>query len=103
MLLEALPQALQGSSAAQVAVLGTGKADLEAKVEAVNSLFPGRAAGVVEFNGPLAHLMTAGALPGLNPCPRSHTSPHREGLSRKVVAASTWALIPFVDDLLVVH
>ena len=44
----------------QVVILGTGIAALEKKVEAITSQFPGRAAGVVEFNSALAHLITAG-------------------------------------------
>jgi len=100
-LLEALPQALQGSSAAQVAVLGTGKADLEAKVEAVNSLFPGRAAGVVEFNGPLAHLMTAGCDFMLVPSrfePCGLIQMHAMQYGTVPVVASTGGLVDTVKD-----
>ena len=45
----------------QVIVLGTGKKHLEAQLESLETRFPGKAVGVVKFNVPLAHMMTAGA------------------------------------------
>lgn len=44
----------------QVIILGTGKKSLEAKVAQMEAQFPASAKGVVEFNGPLAHIITAG-------------------------------------------
>jgi len=44
----------------QVVILGTGKKSLEAKVAQMEAQFPASANGVVEFNGPLAHIITAG-------------------------------------------
>lgn len=46
----------------QVAILGTGRKTLEAKVKALQKQLPG-VAGVVKFSSPLAHLITAGAMP----------------------------------------
>lgn len=46
---------------AQVVILGTGKAALEAEVKNLANRFPNVAAGVVQFNNNLAHLITAGA------------------------------------------
>ncbi|KAI8475913.1 MAG: granule-bound starch synthase [Monoraphidium minutum] len=57
-LLAALPQ-IAAAGGAQVALLGTGKAKLEAAVKAASKL-PG-VKGVVKFSAPLAHLITAGA------------------------------------------
>lgn len=45
----------------QLIVLGTGKKHLEKQLEELDTLFPGKAIGVVKFNTPLAHLITAGA------------------------------------------
>lgn len=45
----------------QTVVLGTGKEALEADVRNLANAFPGKAAGVVEFSNPMAHLITAGA------------------------------------------
>ncbi|KAG0564949.1 hypothetical protein KC19_8G152000 [Ceratodon purpureus] len=45
----------------QLIVLGTGKKHLEKQLEELDSLFPGKAVGVVKFNTPLAHMITAGA------------------------------------------
>jgi granule-bound starch synthase len=44
----------------QVAILGTGKAKLEAALKALSKLSP-NFAGVVKFSAPLAHMLTAGA------------------------------------------
>ena len=46
---------------AQVVILGTGKAALEAEVKNLANRFPNTAVGVVQFNNTLAHLITAGA------------------------------------------
>ena len=45
----------------QVAILGTGKPALEARVLALADAHPGRAAGVARFDTPLAHAFFAGA------------------------------------------
>ncbi|CAL8469225.1 g8766 [Coccomyxa elongata] len=58
-LLAALPQIAEKGDV-QVAILGTGKKTLEAKVKTLQKEFPG-VAGVVKFSSPLAHLITAGA------------------------------------------
>ena len=59
-LLAALKQ-LPAGSPVQVVVLGTGKAALEAQVKVLATLYPGMAAGVVQFSNPMAHAITAGA------------------------------------------
>ena len=41
-------------------MLGTGKKDMEADVEALDKEFPETVKGVVKFNVPLAHLIIAG-------------------------------------------
>ena len=58
-LIEALP-AVAAQGAAQVVVLGTGKKALEAAVLQLDKQFPDTVKGVVKFDVPLAHLMTAG-------------------------------------------
>jgi granule-bound starch synthase len=45
----------------QLIVLGTGKKHLEKQLEEFDTKFPGKAVGVVKFNTPLAHMITAGA------------------------------------------
>ena len=45
----------------QVAVLGTGKTALEARVSELSTAHPGGAAGVAKFDTPLAHKLFAGA------------------------------------------
>lgn len=62
-LLAAIPGlvARAGSKKVQVAVLGTGKKALEAKVAALADEFPGVASGTVAFSAPLAALITAGS------------------------------------------
>lgn len=52
---------LPAGTNAQVVVLGTGKASLEAEVRNLANRFPGVAAGVAQFNNAVAHLITAGA------------------------------------------
>ena len=47
----------------QVVVLGTGKKVLEEAVLKLDQQFPETVKGVVKFDVPLAHLMTAGRLP----------------------------------------
>lgn len=56
---EAVEEILKGD--VQLIVLGTGKKYLEKQLEELETKFPGKAVGVVKFNVPLAHLMTAGA------------------------------------------
>ena len=58
-LIEALP-AVARQGGAQVVVLGTGKKALEAAVLQLDKQFPDTVKGVVKFDVPLAHLMTAG-------------------------------------------
>ena len=58
-LIEALP-AVAAQGGAQVVVLGTGKKALEAAVLQLDKQFPDTVKGVVKFDVPLAHLMTAG-------------------------------------------
>eukprot|EP00897_Mesotaenium_endlicherianum_P006336 jgi/Mesen1/5730/ME000029S05040 len=45
----------------QVIVLGTGKKYLEKQLEELEVKFPEKGRGIVKFNVPLAHMMTAGA------------------------------------------
>lgn len=40
---------------------GTGKKHLEKQLEEFETKFPGKAVGIVKFNTPLAHMITAGA------------------------------------------
>ena len=65
MLLAAIPglvERVAGSGKkVQVAVLGTGKKNLEAMVESLGDRFPGVASGTVAFSAPLAALITAGS------------------------------------------
>jgi len=55
----ALPKILKENC--QVIVLGTGKKPLEKKLEQLEEQFPDKARGIVKFNVPLAHMMTAGS------------------------------------------
>lgn len=50
-----------GGESAQVVILGTGKKAMEAEVRNLSTKFPGVAAGIVEFNSQVAHLINAGA------------------------------------------
>lgn len=45
----------------QLIVLGTGKKYLEKQLEELEAKFPDKARGIVKFNVPLAHMITAGA------------------------------------------
>ncbi|KAJ7548302.1 hypothetical protein O6H91_07G006300 [Diphasiastrum complanatum] len=45
----------------QLVVLGTGKKYLEKQLEDLETKFPDKARGVIKFNVPLAHMITAGA------------------------------------------
>ena len=62
-LLEAIPGLVKraGGKKVQVAVLGTGKKNLEAQVASLGDKFPGVASGTVAFSAPLAALITAGS------------------------------------------
>lgn len=61
-LMEALAQVGE-QGGIQVVVLGTGKKVLEEAVLKLDQQFPDTVKGVVKFDVPLAHLMTAGRLP----------------------------------------
>ena len=63
-LIEALSE-VGGQGGIQVVVLGTGKKVLEEAVLKLDQQFPETVKGVVKFDVPLAHLMTAGNTPGL--------------------------------------
>jgi granule-bound starch synthase len=100
-LLEALPEILGGGSKCQVIVLGTGKPALEQKTEAINTKFPRRGVGIVEFNGPLAHLMTAGCDFMLVPSrfePCGLIQMHAMQYGTVPVVASTGGLVDTVKD-----
>lgn len=58
-LIEALPKVAQ-QGGVQVVILGTGKKVLEEAVLKLDQQFPDTVKGVVKFDVPLAHLMTAG-------------------------------------------
>ncbi|GAV75110.1 Glycos_transf_1 domain-containing protein/Glyco_transf_5 domain-containing protein [Cephalotus follicularis] len=45
----------------QIVVLGTGKKTMERQLEQLEIVYPDKARGVAKFNGPLAHMMIAGA------------------------------------------
>ena len=57
---EAIPKVLANTQC-QIIVLGTGKKKYEKKLEALEEQYPDNARGIVKFNVPLAHMMTAGA------------------------------------------
>jgi len=78
LLLAALPRLL--ARGAQLAVLGTGDADLEAGFAEAARDNPGRVGVVIGYDEPLSHLMQGGAdailVPSrFEPCPRISTSP----------------------------
>jgi len=56
---KALPKILENKC--QVVVLGTGKKKYEKLLTALEEEYPDNARGIVKFNVPLAHMMTAGA------------------------------------------
>jgi granule-bound starch synthase len=58
-LIQSLPQILQNNC--QLLVLGTGKKKYEKQLEQLEEIYPNKARGIVKFNVPLAHAMTAGA------------------------------------------
>lgn len=58
-LIDALP-AVAHAGEAQIVVLGTGKKALEAAILTLDTSFPDTVKGIVKFNVPLAHLITAG-------------------------------------------
>ncbi|KAL0056197.1 hypothetical protein WJX82_008619 [Trebouxia sp. C0006] len=59
-LLAALPKALQSSNI-QVAILGTGKKEMEREIMMLEDQFPDAAKGIAEFSTPLAHQIIAGS------------------------------------------
>eukprot|EP00250_Pteridium_aquilinum_P007324 c17067_g1_i1 orf=268-2106(+) len=58
-LAEAVPEILKEN--VQLVVLGTGKKNLEKQLETLETKYPKKARGVVKFNVPLAHMITAAA------------------------------------------
>jgi starch synthase len=59
LLLAALPDLLAGGG--QLALLGTGEADLEKRFQTAATAAPGRVACVIGYDEPLSHLLQAGA------------------------------------------
>lgn len=59
-LIAALPKALQSSNI-QVAILGTGKKEMEREIMMLEDQFPDAAKGIAEFSTPLAHQIIAGS------------------------------------------
>ncbi|KAL3130366.1 hypothetical protein ABBQ38_008192 [Trebouxia sp. C0009 RCD-2024] len=59
-LIAALPQALKAGNI-QVAILGTGKKEMEKEILMLEEQFPNAAKGVAEFSTPMAHQIIAGA------------------------------------------
>ncbi|CAI5934074.1 unnamed protein product [Closterium sp. NIES-65] len=95
----ALPEILKED--VQVIVLGTGKKYLEKQLEQLEVKYPDKARGVVKFNVPLAHLMTAGAdfmlVPSrFEPCGLIQLHAMRYGTVP--VVASTGGLVDTVKD-----
>jgi granule-bound starch synthase len=85
----------------QLIVLGTGKKYLERQLEELDTKFPGKAVGVVKFNTPLAHMITAGAdfmlVPSrFEPCGLIQLHAMRYGTP--AVCASTGGLVDTVED-----
>ncbi|CAI5468524.1 unnamed protein product [Closterium sp. Yama58-4] len=85
----------------QLIVLGTGKKYLEQQLEALETKYPDKARGVVKFNTPLAHLMTAGAdfmlVPSrFEPCGLIQLHAMRYGTVP--IVASTGGLVDTVKD-----
>ncbi|CAI5509723.1 unnamed protein product [Closterium sp. Naga37s-1] len=85
----------------QLIVLGTGKKYLEQQLEALEAKYPDKARGVVKFNTPLAHLMTAGAdfmlVPSrFEPCGLIQLHAMRYGTVP--IVASTGGLVDTVKD-----
>lgn len=60
-LVNALPEVARAGGV-QIVILGTGKKLLEQQVLQLDKQFPDTVKGVVKFDVPLAHLMTAGRL-----------------------------------------
>jgi granule-bound starch synthase len=58
-LVEAIPQFIGEN--VQIIVLGTGKKHMEKQLLQLEVMYPTKARGVVKFNVPLAHMITAGA------------------------------------------
>jgi len=95
----ALPSILKED--VQVVVLGTGKKVLEKKLEQLEEIYPDKARGIVKFNVPLAHMMTAGAdffiVPSrFEPCGLIQLHAMRYGTVP--VVASTGGLVDTVID-----
>lgn len=85
----------------QLIVLGTGKKHLEKQLEELDTKFPGKAVGVVKFNTPLAHMITAGAdfmlVPSrFEPCGLIQLHAMRYGTPP--LCASTGGLVDTVKD-----
>lgn len=85
----------------QLIVLGTGKKHLEKQLEELETKFPGKAVGVVKFNTPLAHMITAGAdfilVPSrFEPCGLIQLHAMRYGTIP--VVASTGGLVDTVEE-----
>ncbi|DBA74037.1 TPA: hypothetical protein ACH3X1_010853 [Trebouxia sp. C0004] len=59
-LIAALPKALRSSNI-QVAILGTGKKEMEKEIVMLEDQFPDAAKGIAEFSTPLAHQIIAGS------------------------------------------
>lgn len=85
----------------QLIVLGTGKKNLEKQLEELEAKFPDKARGVVKFNVPLAHMITAGAdfmlIPSrFEPCGLIQLHAMRYGTVP--IVASTGGLVDTVEE-----
>eukprot|EP00850_Spirogloea_muscicola_P007942 SM000041S15501 [mRNA] locus=s41:446932:451623:- [translate_table: standard] len=85
----------------QLVVLGTGKKYLEKQLEVLETKYPDKARGIVKFNVPLAHQMTAGAdfmvVPSrFEPCGLIQLHAMRYGTVP--IVASTGGLVDTVED-----
>lgn len=85
----------------QVIVLGTGKKYLEKQLEELEVKFPDKGRGIVKFNVPLAHMMTAGAdymlVPSrFEPCGLIQLHAMRYGTVP--IVASTGGLVDTVEE-----
>lgn len=61
-LISSLPEVARGGRV-QIVILGTGKKNFEREVLELDRKFPDSVKGVVKFDAPLAHLITAGLIP----------------------------------------
>lgn len=85
----------------QLIVLGTGKKILEKQLEELEVMFPDKARGIVKFNVPLAHMITAGAdfmlVPSrFEPCGLIQLHAMRYGTVP--IVASTGGLVDTVEE-----